>query len=198
MLMRTKIRIPYEKCENWISASEFRKSSGVSGKWTVQNGDFFMIGRWTGENVSGIDEIRKNAVGIVGKVLNHSENFFGGSKHIRIGGDLNGARIRMQIDPADKILLKRSLNKNGEGQRFFTHEVRRLSDPYVPKRSGKLKDTAVETKTSITYNTPYARRQYYEHKGDGLRGSHWTERMWADRGKEIVRSVAAFCGGKTK
>lgn len=81
-----KIRIPYEKCENWISASEFRKSSGVSGKWTVQNGDFFMIGRWTGENVSGIDEIRKNAVGIVGKVLNHSENFFGGSKHIRIGG----------------------------------------------------------------------------------------------------------------
>ena len=100
-----------------------------------------------------------------------------------------GARIRMQIDPADKILLKRSLNKNGEGQRFFTHEVRRLSDPYVPKRSGKLKNTAVETKTSITYNTPYARRQYYEHKG---------ERMWADRGKEIVRSVAAFCGGKTK
>lgn len=109
-----------------------------------------------------------------------------------------GARIRMQIDPADKILLKRSLNKNGEGQRFFTHEVRRLSDPYVPKRFGKLKNTAVETKTSITYNTPYARRQYYEHKGDGLRGSHWTERMWADRGKEIVRSVAAFCGGKTK
>lgn len=98
----------------------------------------------------------------------------------------------------DRILLKRSLNKNGEGQRFFTHEVRRLSDPYVPKRSGKLKNTAVETKTSITYNTPYARRQYYEHKGDGLRGSHWTERMWADRGKEIVRSVAAFCGGKTK
>lgn len=44
-----KIRIPYEKCENWISASEFRKSSGVSGKWTVQNGDFFMIGRWTGK-----------------------------------------------------------------------------------------------------------------------------------------------------
>ena len=30
-----------------------------------------------------------------------------------------GARIRMQIDPADKILLKRSLNKNGEGQRFL-------------------------------------------------------------------------------
>ena len=108
-----------------------------------------------------------------------------------------GARIRMQIDPADKILLKRSLNKNGEGQRFFTHEVRRLSDPYVPKRSGKLKNTAVETKTSITYNTPYARRQYYEHKGDGLRGSHWTDtelyRLMTTKPDESI-----IVGGKTK
>ncbi len=108
------------------------------------------------------------------------------------------ARIRLQIDSTDRILLKRSLNKNGEGQRLFAHEVRRLSDPYVPKRTGILKNTAIETKTSIIYNTPYARRQYYEHKGDGLRGSHWTERMWADRGKEIVLEVAAFCGGKAK
>ena len=60
-----KIRIPYEKCENWISASEFRKSSGVSGKWTVQNGDFFMIGRWTGENVSVIFALWIPIVGIV-------------------------------------------------------------------------------------------------------------------------------------
>lgn len=109
-----------------------------------------------------------------------------------------GARIKMQIDPADKILLKRSLNKNGKGQRFFTGEVRRLSDLYVPKKSGILKNTAIETATSITYNTPYARKQYYEHKGSGLRGKLWDVRMWADRGKEIVRSVAAFCGGKAK
>lgn len=81
-----KIRIPYEQCGNWIPAVEFRKKSNVSGEWTVQNGDFFMVGSWNGGNVSGIDEIRKKASGIVGKVLNHSGNFFGGSKHIRIGG----------------------------------------------------------------------------------------------------------------
>ena len=28
--------------------------------------------------------------------------------------------IRMQLDPKDQILLRRSLNKNGKGQRFFT------------------------------------------------------------------------------
>lgn len=109
-----------------------------------------------------------------------------------------GTKIRLDIDPADKILLKRSLNKNGNGQRFFTHEVRRLSDPYVPFLTGVLKNTATEEISRIVYNTPYARRQYYENKGNGLRGAHWTERMWADRGKEIVKATAAYCGGKAK
>lgn len=81
-----KMRIPYEQCKTWIAEGEFQKKDGIAHEWTIQNGDFFMIGRWTGGNVSGIEEIRENATGIVGKVLNHSENFFGGSKHIRIGG----------------------------------------------------------------------------------------------------------------
>ena len=106
------------------------------------------------------------------------------------------AKIRLQIDPVDRILLKRSLNKNGAGQRFFTHEVRRLSDPYVPFLTGVLKNTATEEVDRITYNTPYARRQYYENPGTGLRGPYWTERMWADRGKEIISATAAYCGGK--
>lgn len=121
-------------------------------------------------------------------------------------------KIRLQIDPADKILLKRSLNQNGKGQKFFTHEVRRLSDPYIPFRTGVLKNNVTETPTTITYNAPYARRQYYENQGTGrqgttkfskhnykcLRGKRWTERMWVDRGPEIVKAVANFCGGKAK
>lgn len=109
-----------------------------------------------------------------------------------------GTNIELKIDPADKILLKRNLNRNGKGQQFFTHEVRRLSDPYVPFLNGTLKNTAQELTSRIEYVQPYARRQYYENRGNGLRGSHWTERMWADRGKEIIQSVAAYCGGKTK
>lgn len=112
-------------------------------------------------------------------------------------------KIRMQIDPVDKILLKRNLDKNGRGQRFFTHEVRRLSDPYVPFLNGPLSQEVTESPRGITYNMPYARRQYYENEGNNrskhpLAGSHWTERMWADRGKEIVRATANFCGGKAK
>lgn len=111
--------------------------------------------------------------------------------------------VRIQIDPVDKILLKRKLNKNGEGQRFFTHEVRKLSTPYVPFLSGKMEQTAIEKEKSITYPQPYSRRQYYENEGKNrskapMAGKLWDKRMWQDRGKEIVQSTAKFCGGKAK
>ena len=65
------------------------------------------------------------------------------------------AKIRLQIDPVDRILLKRNLNKNGKGQRSFTHEVRRLQTPYVPVRDGFLAEKSVtETPTTMTHNAP--------------------------------------------
>lgn len=103
------------------------------------------------------------------------------------------------MEPEEKILLKRHLNKNGKGQRFFTHEVRRLCTPYIPRLTGFLAGKSVtETENTITYNTPYARRQYYEHKGKGLRGPEWDKRMWNDKGKEIIKATAKYCGGKVK
>lgn len=113
------------------------------------------------------------------------------------------ATVKIQMDPADRILLKRNLNKNGLGQRFFTHEVRRMSEPYVPHLTGTLEETAVEKITCIEYVQPYARRQYYENSGKNrtvapYAGKQWDKRMWADRGPEIVKATAAFCGGKAK
>ena len=81
-----KIRIPYEKCGKWLPENEFKVQEPTSENWTVQNGDLFLVGKWTGGTVSGIAELKKQADGIVGEVLSHSKNFFGGSKHIRIGG----------------------------------------------------------------------------------------------------------------
>ena len=106
------------------------------------------------------------------------------------------ATATLQMDFTDKILLKHALNKNGNGQKFFTHEVRRLSDPYVPMRSGTLKNTAVEYVDKIVYVQPYARRQWYENKGNGLRGKEWCLRMWAARKHEIIASVQNYCRGK--
>ena len=82
-----QIRIPYEECSEWIPPEKFADLTDPFGRWTVQKGDLFIVGRWCGNlEVSGIEEIKRGFSGVVGKILSHSENFFGSSKHIRIGG----------------------------------------------------------------------------------------------------------------
>lgn len=114
------------------------------------------------------------------------------------------ASVKLNLDPMQKILLKRKLSNNGEAQKYFTHMVRTISDPYVPFDTGALKNTARESTNKIMYVTPYAPRQYYENAGGGvqgtqkggLRGKQWVKRMWADRGPEIVKAVANYSGGR--
>lgn len=82
-----RIRIPYAECSDWIPPNDFAELSDPGESWTVQNDDLFIVGQWSGaDKVSGMAEIREKFFGIAGKVLSHSENFFGLSKHIRIGG----------------------------------------------------------------------------------------------------------------
>ena len=38
-------------------------------------------------------------------------------------------KVTINIDPTQKILLKRKLNNNGQAQLFFTNEIARLSEP---------------------------------------------------------------------
>ena len=106
-------------------------------------------------------------------------------------------KVRIKIDPADKIMLKRNLGKNGKAQQFFSSDVRRISDPYVPFDKGPLKNSAIARKNSIEYIQPYARKQWDSNKGKGLRGKMWVVRAWADKGKQILKSVAIFVGGRT-
>ena len=103
-------------------------------------------------------------------------------------------RIKVDIDEK-KILASRGL-ADDTSQRAMVHEVRRQMDPYVPMDTGVLKNSAKENTSSITYTTPYARRQYYENRGRGLRGRLWDKRMIADRADAIVRFVANLIGGR--
>lgn len=115
-------------------------------------------------------------------------------------------KVTINLDPVEKILLKRKLNNNGEAQLFFTSNIARLSEPYVPLQGGDLKDKKIISKNKITYNMPYARRQYFENAGygkegnskGGLRGKLWVKRCWADNGKNICKSVAQFVGGRAE
>lgn len=105
-------------------------------------------------------------------------------------------KCTLKLDPIDKITLRRNLNRNGRAQQYFTQKVRTTSDPYVPFDKGHLKNTAVEKVDSITYIQPYAKVQWYQNRGNGLRGKMWVLRAWADHCKEIVQSVADYVGGR--
>lgn len=115
--------------------------------------------------------------------------------------------VRVEIDNSQKILLKRYLNKNGEAQVKFTKECAKAMNNYTPFKTGRLKDMMITIGTDkITYNAPYAAKQYYTNKGmgkqgesvGGKRGKFWDKRMFIDNGDKIVQSIAEFVGGKAK
>ena len=115
--------------------------------------------------------------------------------------------VRVQMQPTQKILLKRALNANGKGQQYFTKQLEKYMNNYVPYDTGNLKDMSGTIKTKqIIYNAPYSEKQYYTNRGmgkgglhnGGLRGRYWDKRCWQQRGNEIVQSVAKYCGVRGK
>lgn len=104
------------------------------------------------------------------------------------------------------ILKERGLEPGGAVQAFVDSEIIRLADPYVPFRTGALKDSAILNTVigqgEIVYATPYAKRLYYHPEYNfndaPMRGAHWGERMWADYGDEIIQGAAKMAGGTAK
>ncbi|CUU45557.1 MULTISPECIES: minor capsid protein [Clostridium] len=114
--------------------------------------------------------------------------------------------VRIQLNTGE-ILRKRGLDKNGAVQRAFTQECAKEMNPYIPYRTGNLKDQDVKINVdSIEYSAEYAEEQYYENEGQGMngtanggiRGKQWDKRMWADQGEKIVKKMADMAGGKAK
>lgn len=113
--------------------------------------------------------------------------------------------VRIEINSTKEILAKRKLQDDGPAQQLFTKECALCFNNYVPFKSGTLKDLDVKTNVdNIVYYAPYARKQYYENKGNGIggvnrngqRGKLWDKRAWSDHRDEIINKVADFVGGK--
>lgn len=115
--------------------------------------------------------------------------------------------VELDLSRLDSALDRRGLGLGGEVQRFVDSEVLRLCEPYVPMDTGVLKTSGfVSTDIGsgeVIYETPYARKMYYnpdfEFQGKNdtpARGALWAERMWADRGDDIVQGAAKTAGGR--
>lgn len=106
-------------------------------------------------------------------------------------------KIQLKLDPVTTIMARRHLDDTG--RKKVASEVKRLCDPYVPMDTGTLKNTAQVLADGVLYGQLYAAKQYYTNSGwQTPRGAYWDRRMLADKGVELTKAVAAFCGGKAK
>lgn len=109
-------------------------------------------------------------------------------------------KTKFTILELNKLLSKRGLEEKGKVQQFIDSEVLRLTDPYIPFDTGKLKQSGTQhTKIgsgNVIYKTPYARKQYFENKGSGLRGKQWFTRMKADHKQQILNGAIKVAGKK--
>lgn len=99
--------------------------------------------------------------------------------------------------------IQRRLGPMSLAQKFVDSSFIRVTDPYVPFRTGAAKNSAIINSVigsgKIVYATPYIRAIWshpeWNFNGAPMRGAYWAQRSWADHGDEIIRGAAQIAGG---
>ena len=67
--------------------------------------------------------------------------------------------VDVKLKGAETILKDHGLDEGGKVQRFFSSEIMRVSNPYLPFKAGALQSSArlTDNGDGIIYDTPYAR-----------------------------------------
>ena len=114
--------------------------------------------------------------------------------------------MSVQLKPTSQIKAKLGLEPNGRVQKFFTNSCYKHMDKYVPMRDGNLRTVVDIQDDSITYESPYAKYQYYGVREDGSHkvenyttpgtGTHWDKRMKSAEIQDVVKEVQNYIGGK--
>lgn len=99
---------------------------------------------------------------------------------------------KVELDSLQTILRKRGLDERGRIQKLCDSEVLRQCEPYTPRDTGALVNSAT-TATDIgsgevIWNTPYARYQYY----GVLMVSPSTGSSWAKAGERKVKTETSL------
>lgn len=117
--------------------------------------------------------------------------------NVRIGG--NGMTGELKWDSRFGAKASERFSK---AQEYIDSECLRRMDPLTPMRTGAMIKSGttgtVIGSGRIVYNSPYARRQYYENKGGSPKhpqgGKLWFERMKAQYGPAIKRGAERIAG----
>ena len=114
----------------------------------------------------------------------------------------------VKLKPTSVIVARLGLEPNGRVQEFFTNTCYKHMDKYVPMDNGDLRTNVDIQPDSITYESPYARYQYYGMRDDGTHqvqnyttpgtGTYWDKRMVSAEMQDVVKEVQNYVnrGGK--
>lgn len=91
-----------------------------------------------------------------------------------------------------KIINKYGINKNGDTRLYASNRCFIRMQKYVPFDTGALSTTVTVKPESVTYEQPYAHRQYTTNKGNGIRGKYWDRKMWSAEGTALTREVERY------
>lgn len=91
-----------------------------------------------------------------------------------------------------KIVDKYGMQENGDTQLFLANTCFRRMQKYVPFDTGALSTTVTVKPGSVTYELPYAHKQYTTNKGKGIRGKYWDKRMVSAEKELIVKEVEEY------
>lgn len=112
----------------------------------------------------------------------------------------------VKLQPTSVIKARLGIDPNGKVQKFLTNTCYKHMDKYVPMDEGNLRTNVNIQSNSITYESPYARYQYYGVREDGTHevhnyttpgtGPYWDKRMVSAEMQDVVREVQDYVGGK--
>ena len=110
--------------------------------------------------------------------------------------------MSLKLETVSSIKIGLGIEPNGRVQRFFTNTCYKHMDKYVPMDEGNLRSNVDIQPSSITYEMPYARYQYYGVREDGTHkvrkyttpgtGPYWDHRMASAESDKIVQEVQDF------
>jgi len=99
-----------------------------------------------------------------------------------------------------KIIDKFGMQDGGKAELFLANTCFKRMSKYVPKDTGALMTTTTIRAGSVTYEQPYARKQFYTNKGKGRRGKRWDLAMKNNEkhivAKEVENYVKMLKGNK--
>ena len=91
-----------------------------------------------------------------------------------------------------KIIDKYGMQEGGDTQLFLANSCFRRMHKYVPLETGALASTVTVKAGSVTYEQPYAHKQYTSNKGKGIRGKYWDRKMVANEKDQLAKEVENY------